>query len=111
MSLAHRALAWIGLTGYLLWEVLLSGLRVAWEVLTPRSRARPGIIRVPLDLERTSQITLLSHLVTLTPGTVSLDVTPSKDALYVHVMFLDDIDAETRSIKDGLETWVRRVMP
>ena len=95
----------------MLWEILLSGARVAWEVLTPRARARPGIIRVPLDLERTDQIALLANLVTLTPGTVSLDVSEARDALYVHVMFLDDVDAEIRSIKDGLETRVRRVLP
>ncbi len=111
MSLLTRAIAWIGLTGYVLWEILLSGIRVAWEVLTPRARARPGIIRVPLDLERDDQIALLAHLVTLTPGTVSLDVTPAKDALYVHVMFLDDIDEEIRTIRDGLGAWVRRVLP
>ena len=111
MSLFTRAPQWIALVVYVLVEILVSSLRVAWEVLTPRPRSRPGIIRVPLDLERTDQIALLGHLVTLTPGTLTLDVTPSRDALYVHVMFLDDVEAEIRSIKEGLERRVRRVLP
>ena len=111
MSWLARAVAWIGLTAYVLWEILVSSLRVAWEVLTPGARSRPGIIRVPIELERPAQIALLAHLVTLTPGTVSLDVTPDRRVLYVHVMFLDDIDAEVRTIKDGLERRVRKVLP
>lgn len=111
MTILARAAAWIGLIAYVQAEIFRSSLRVAWEILTPRPRARPGILKVPLDLERTGQITLLAHLVTLTPGTVALDVTPERDALYVHVMFLDDREAEIREIKDGLERRVRRVLP
>lgn len=111
MTVLSRIPAWIGLVAYVLWEILLSSLRVAWEVVTPRPRSRPGIIRVPLDVERPGQIALLAHLVTLTPGTLSLDVSETRDALYVHAMFLDDKEAQVRSIKDGLETRVRRVLP
>ena len=111
MKILATAFAWVLLAGYVLWEILLSSLRVAWEILTPRPRARPGIVRVPLDLEREGQVALLAHLVTLTPGTVTLDATPEGDALYVHVMFLDDVDDAVQGIKDGLEQRVRRVLP
>lgn len=111
MSPLGRAIAWLDLSAYVLREILVSGLRVAWEVLTPRTRSRPGIVRVPLDLERPGQIALLAHLVTLTPGTVTLDVNEDLDAMYVHVMFLDDVEGEVREIKEGLERRVRRVLP
>ena len=105
-----RLPAWVELVAYVLWEVLLSSLRVAWEVLTPHTTSRPGIIRVPIDLQRDRQIALLAHLVTLTPGTVTLDVSDARDELFVHVMFLDDKNETIRSIKDGMETRVRRVL-
>lgn len=111
MTLLRRAAAWVGLFAYVLREIFVSSLRVAWEVLTPGPRARPGIVAVPLDLERTGQITLLAHLVTLTPGTVSLDVSDDRRSLYVHVMFLDDVETAVRDIKEGLEARVRRVLP
>ena len=111
MSYLIRAVAWGELTLFILWEVLLSSFRVAWEVLTPHATSRPGIIRVPIDLRRVDQITLLAHIVTLTPGTVTLDVTEERDALYVHVMFLDDREAVIAAIKDGMESRVRKVLP
>ena len=111
MSLLARIVAGVGLAGVVLVEILVSSLRVAWEILTPRPRARPGILRVPLDVSSTGQITLLAHLVTLTPGTVSLDVSEDRRALYVHVMFHDDPEDLVRRIKERLETRVRRVLP
>lgn len=111
LSLVARIPAWIELSAYVIWEVVLSSLRVAWEVLTPHATSRPGIIRVPIDLESDAQITLLAHLVTLTPGTVTLDVAESRDALFVHVMFLDDREETIAGIKEGMETRVRKVLP
>lgn len=102
--------AWIGLVAYVAWDAFVSGLRVAWEIVTPRSRATPGILRVPIELDSASQITLLSHLITLSPGTVTLDVSEAGDALYVHVMFLDDPEEERRRIREKLERRVRRVL-
>lgn len=60
--------------GYFLWQLLLSNLRVAYDVITPRLYMRPGILAVPLDAEIDLEITLLANLITLTPGTLSLDV-------------------------------------
>ena len=111
MNVLVRTAAWVELTLYVVWEVVLSSLRVAWEVLTPHATSRPGIIRVPIGVRRVDQIALLAHIVTLTPGTVTLDVTEERDALYVHVMFLDDRDAVIAAIQDGMESRVRKVLP
>lgn len=89
------------------WELVLSNLRVAWDVVTPRARRRPGVVAVPLDATTDAEITLLANLVTLTPGTLSLDVSPDRRTLYVHAMFVDDPDQVRRAIKHGFE---RRVL-
>ncbi len=98
------------LAAYFLWELLLSSLRVAWDVVTPSMHAKPGIIRVPLDAQTDAEILVTANLVSLTPGSLSLDVSPDRRELYVHVMFLDDAEAEKRAIKDKLERRVLEVM-
>lgn len=97
----------IGFAGFFLWELVLSNLRVAWDVLTPRAYRHPGVVAVPLDASTDVEITVLANLVTLTPGTLSLDVSPDRRILYVHAMFVDDPEQVRRDVKDGFE---RRVL-
>ena len=92
----------IGFTLFFVKELLISNARVAWTVLGAGKR-RPGVVAVPLDLESDIQISLLANVVTLTPGTLSLDVAPDRSCLYVHGMFVDDPEAFRREIKDGFE--------
>ncbi|MFO7623255.1 MAG: Na+/H+ antiporter subunit E [Anaerolineales bacterium] len=100
----------ISLLGFFLWELLLANLRVAHDVLTPRHHMRPGVIAVPLDAETDNEITLLSNLLTLTPGTLSLDVSVDRKVLYVHAMYIDDAEEVRRKIKDGFERRVLEVL-
>ena len=88
-------------------ELVKANMRVAWEVITPKHHMRPAIIAIPLDLESDLQITILANFITLTPGTLSLDVSPDRKTLYVHTMYVDDVDAFRREIKENLE---RRVL-
>lgn len=88
-------------------QLLASNVKVAYDVLTPRLRMRPGVVAIPLAAKTDAEITLLANLITLTPGTLSLDISPDRRTLFVHVMYLKDIDAFRRRIKDGLE---RRVL-
>jgi multicomponent Na+:H+ antiporter subunit E len=102
----------VGLVFYFLWELILASLRVAYEVLTPTHHMRSGIIALPLDAETDAEITLLANLISLTPGTLSLDVSDDRRTLYVHAMYIDDEDVEglKRSIKEGFERRVLEVM-
>ncbi|MEO0822974.1 MAG: Na+/H+ antiporter subunit E [Pseudomonadota bacterium] len=84
-------------------ELLLSSLRVARDVLSPVPRSRPGIVAVPLRAEGETALLVLSSLVTLTPGTLSLDLTDDERTLYVHAMFADDPDALREEIRTTLE--------
>lgn len=97
----------IGFFVFYLRQLFASNIKVAYDVLTPRLRMRPGVVAIPLAAQTDAEITLLSNLITLTPGTLSLDLSPDRRTLFVHVMYLQDIDAFRRSIKDGLE---RRVL-
>jgi multicomponent Na+:H+ antiporter subunit E len=100
----------ISLFAFFVWELVLANLRVAHDVLTPRHYMRPGVIAVPLAAKSDNEITMLSNLLTLTPGTLSLDVSADRKVLYVHVMYIDDADEVRRKIKEGFEKRVLEVL-
>ncbi|MDX9787217.1 MAG: Na+/H+ antiporter subunit E [Desulfobacterales bacterium] len=95
------------LIAHFLWQLVVSNLRVLWDVITPYHTSRPGIIGIPLDARTDMEITLVANLVSLTPGTLSLDISEDRSILYVHVMFMDDIEVVRAEIKNGIE---RRVL-
>ena len=97
------------LTGYFLYELVVSSVRVAWDVITPRHLSNPAIVEMPLDVKSDLEILLVTNLISLTPGTLSLDVTPDRSTLIVHAMFADDPEALVRDLKDGMERRVREV--
>ncbi len=98
------------LAGFFLWDLTAASLRVAHDVVTPKHRMRPGVIAFPLEAKTDVEITLLAGLISLTPGTLVLDVSPDRGRLYIHVMYLDDPDALRREIKEGLERRLLEVM-
>ncbi len=100
----------LNLTVFFLKELAISSLRVSWDVITPRHINRPGIIGVPLTARTNLEIFLVANLVSLTPGTLSVDLSEDKKTLFVHVMFLEDIDKTRADIKNGLERRILEVM-
>jgi len=99
-----------GLALFFLWELLLSNLRVAYDVVTHRHHMRPGIVAIPLDAKTDTEITLLANLLTLTPGTLSLDLSEDRQFLFVHIMYITDVEATRRYIKNGFERRVLEVL-
>lgn len=107
-----RVVRIIRFIGYVLWEIVVANVNVARQVLfTPQDRLRPGIVGVPLDLTSDVQITLLANLITLTPGTLSLDVSADRKTLFVHAIDVTSPEEFRRSIKQGFERAVREVCP
>lgn len=88
---------------FFLKEVVLANLQIAQFVLWKPSRIRPAIIKVPLDIKTDRGIFLLSSMVTLTPGTLSLDVSEDRKFLYVHVTHTVNPSEVIESIKRGFE--------
>ncbi len=87
-------------------EVILSSLRVAHDVLTPRAHMNPGVIALKLDARSAVEITALANLISLTPGSLTMDVSRDRRTLYFHAMYIDDDDvaAVRRAIKRDLES-------
>lgn len=78
-----------------LWDILLANLRVARLVLGPAARLHPRFIVVPLDVVHPWGITAFTNMITLTPGTVSANISGDRTSLLVHLLDADDDDAAT----------------
>lgn len=89
------------------WELIASSVRVTATVLSPGLTMRPAVIAVPLDVTRDVEITLLANLITLTPGTLTIDVANDRSCLYVHAMHGEDPERVASDIK---RTFERRIM-
>jgi len=99
------------LAGLFFKELTLSAIKVAVTVLRPNMRLRPGIFAYPLTITRDFEITLLANLITLTPGTLSVDVSDDRKMLYVHALSCHDPAAEKRAISSGFERRIREAFP
>lgn len=84
-------------------ELIEANLRVAYDVTTRSHHMRPGVIAIPLDAETDMEITMLGNLLSLTPGTLALDVSPDRRYLYMHAMYVDDADDLRQRVKAGFE--------
>ncbi len=85
------------------YELVLSGYRVARLVLSPRMELKPGIFAFPLAVDRDFEITLLANLITLTPGTLSVDVSADRKFLLVHTLDCSNPEQLRRDIAAGFE--------
>lgn len=106
----YRMWRTVELAGFFVWELLLANMRVAWDVVTPTHLMRPGVIAVPLDARDDLEILILANMVSLTPGTLSLDVSDDRTVLYIHAMYLHDRERITRAIKHGFERRLLEVL-
>ncbi|MFS1523962.1 Na+/H+ antiporter subunit E [Microbulbifer sp. 2304DJ12-6] len=95
---------------FFLQELVLSSLRAAWEVFSPILKSRPIIVRIPLEIHERNQIFVLINLISLTPGTMVLDIAPDNSALIVHTMFVDNPDRFRQEIRLGFERRVREAI-
>ena len=103
----HKVWCLLDLLVYFLFQLIISNVRVAIDVLRPTAALRPGIIAIPLEARTDAEIMLLVNLVMLTPGTLALDVSSNRHELYLHTMNGDDPDTVRAQIKNGFE---RRVL-
>jgi len=102
---------WAWVAASFLAELAKSTYAVIGAVLAGNRRLRPAFVAVPLDVRSDAGITLFANMVTLTPGTTSLDVSDDRTTLYVHVLDAADPDAAVASMKTSLEAEVRKVLP
>ena len=108
----QRAYDLLNFIGYVLWSIVLSNVSLAKVVLQPRPHLNPGIIAVPLSVATNLEIMILASVITLTPGTISVDLgqTAQRErVLYVHNLTVGDPEAFRQSVKNTFERRLLRV--
>lgn len=94
----------VGYSLIVMWDIIVANIQVAWIVLTvPNARLKPAWIAIPLELKEPEAITILAGTITLTPGTVSADLSDEGHSLLVHVLHTDDPDGVRDEIKTRYE--------
>jgi multicomponent Na+:H+ antiporter subunit E len=99
--------------GYLIFlfvkELIMANIEVLKWVYKPKLDFQPGIIALPIDVKKNWEITLLANLITLTPGTLSVDVSRDQRYIYIHAIDLPDVNKTIVGIKDTFEKAIREV--
>lgn len=103
----RRLIAMIKLFFVFIWELIQSSILVLKQILSPKLKIEPGIFKYETVLRSDIEITLISLLLTLTPGSVVMEVTPEGDALYVHAM---DVEKERGAILSQLQNYEKAIM-
>jgi len=94
-----------------LWDILVSNIEVARQVLGRESRIHPGFVWIPLDIGNIHGIAALTSMITLTPGTVSAALSDDRRYLLVHVLNLDDPEHLIAQIKRRYEAPLMEIFP
>jgi multicomponent K+:H+ antiporter subunit E len=92
-----------------LWDIVVSNVQVAWLILGPERRIQPRFVWLPLDIRDPHGIASLAGIITMTPGTLSADLTEDRRFLLVHALNVSDEAALIASIKARYEAPLRRV--
>lgn len=85
------------------YEMIKANIQVAYDVITPKYFFKPGIVRYPMSARSDLEINLLSTFISLTPGTLILDISEDKKTLYIHVMYLKDKQSFIKETKNKVE--------
>ncbi|PPA70004.1 Na+/H+ antiporter subunit E [Jeotgalibacillus proteolyticus] len=104
-----KIVAIIKLTLMFVWELIKANFEVLLIVLKPKMDMKPGIFKYDTELKKDWEITLLSLLITLTPGTLVMDVSDDNETLYIHALNIPDVNQAVSSIKDGFEKAIMEV--
>jgi multicomponent Na+:H+ antiporter subunit E len=89
------------------YELMMSAIKVAALVLQPNMKLKSGIFAYETALTKDSHITLLANLITLTPGTLTVDVSDDKRTLYIHAVDCSDLEATRADIRNGFERKIK----
>lgn len=110
VSVGFRPLAAAKLAGYFLWELVVASWQVVWEIITPEDHTRPAVVAVQTRSTVAGHITAVANMISLTPGTLSLEIDHDTRTIYIHVLHLDSFE-ETQDAVSNLETLTLAAFP
>ena len=108
MTLKHPILA-IRFLLVVLFDIVVANMQVARMILFPSDKLKPAFMVFPLEIEKDFTITLLANTISMTPGTVAVDLSEDRKTLLIHALHVDDIDAALAEIKQRYEVPLKEI--
>ena len=113
-NLKHPKRYWYFMFHYLpvfLWECFKANIDVAYRVLHPKLPINPGIVKVKTTLKSDTALTFLANSITLTPGTLSVDIDRERSVLYIHWIDVKakDVETATKIVVERFERILRKI--
>jgi multicomponent Na+:H+ antiporter subunit E len=100
LRFTHRvrplALGWLSI--YFVWKLIEASTLMAWEVITPRNRVNPAVVSVPLRTRSLGVATMVANMVSLTPGTLTLEVDHETMTLIMHVLHMETVEKSRQEV-------------
>lgn len=97
-EVGFRPIAALELFAYFVWELIVASAIVAWEVVTPRIGINAAVVSVRLTSDVPGIVTAVANMVSLTPGTVTLEIDDENSTLFIHVLHLKSVEVTRESI-------------
>lgn len=95
------------------WELLKANWDVAKRALSPKLNINPGIVKIETEVKSDYGLAMLSNCITLTPGTIAMDIVEEKGKCYIYIHWIDvatrNMKEASDTIKGAFEPWVRRI--
>ena len=96
-----------------LWELTKANIDVARRALSPKLPINPGIVKIPTELTKDYSLSMLANSITLTPGTITMDIVDQDDKTYYYVQCIDAAEGNPaeigENIKGTMERWIERI--
>jgi multicomponent Na+:H+ antiporter subunit E len=105
----RRAVAVVFFLLFYLWELIVSSLLLARDIFRFRQTFTHGIVKVEIDLKSDMAILAIVNLLSMTPGSLIVDLSPDRKFLYIHTMYLDDVEKFKRDIKNNFERRIKAI--
>ena len=93
---------------YYLYKLIQSNLYIAYDILTPKMRVDPEMIEVPIFIKSEFGILLFSNLLSMTPGTLTMDISKNRKTMFVHVLYKGTEKETMREIQD-IQLWLKNI--
>ena len=95
------------------WELIKANCDMAKRALSPKLKINPGIIKVPVDVPTEYGKTMLANSITLTPGTITVDIDEHEGQTWYYIHWIDVVETDRAAageiIKGRMEKWLRRI--
>lgn len=99
----------ISLSLLFLWDIVVANIDVAKRILGPMDRLKPAFLDVPLEIDDPFVATIFASMISLTPGTVSVDIDRERKLVIVHILHVDDQEAAIRDMKSRYEAPLKEI--